>query len=75
MHIECEIPARGLIGLRSHMLTATAGEAVMYHCFQKYAPSRTTIYKRANGVPDRYSTRASDNVRDAQYFATRGIVR
>jgi GTP-binding protein len=50
MHIECEIPARGLIGLRSHMLTATAGEAVMYHCFQKYAPSRTTLYKRANGV-------------------------
>jgi len=50
MHIECEIPARGLIGLRSHMLTATAGEAVMYHCFQKYAPSRTTMYKRANGV-------------------------
>ena len=50
MHIECEIPARGLIGLRSHMLTATAGEAVMYHCFQKYAPTRTTMYRRANGV-------------------------
>ncbi len=50
MHIECEIPARGLIGLRSHMLTATAGEAVMYHCFQKYAPMRTTMYRRPNGV-------------------------
>jgi len=50
MHIECEIPARGLIGLRSHMLTATAGEAVMYHCFQKYAPTRTTMYRRPNGV-------------------------
>ena len=50
MHIECEIPARGLIGLRSHMLTATGGEAVLYHCFQKYAPIRTTMYKRANGV-------------------------
>ena len=50
MHIECEIPARGLIGLRSHMLTATGGEAVMYHCFQKYAPIRTTVYRRANGV-------------------------
>ena len=50
MHIECEIPARGLIGLRSHMLTATGGEAVMYHCFQKYAPTRTTMYRRANGV-------------------------
>lgn len=50
MHIECEIPARGLIGLRSHMLTATGGEAVMYHCFQKYAPTRTTMYRRPNGV-------------------------
>lgn len=50
MHIECEIPARGLIGLRSYMLTATAGEAVMYHCFQKYAPLRTTKYRRSNGV-------------------------
>jgi len=50
MHIEAEIPARGLIGLRSHMLTATGGEAVMYHCFQKYAPVRTTVYRRQNGV-------------------------
>ena len=50
MHIECEIPARGLIGLRNHMLTATGGEAVMYHCFQKYAPARSTVYRRANGV-------------------------
>ncbi len=50
MHIECEIPARGLIGLRSHMLTATGGQAVMYHCFQKYAPRRTTSYLRQNGV-------------------------
>ncbi|MDP7030575.1 MAG: translational GTPase TypA [Phycisphaerales bacterium] len=50
MHIEAEIPARGLIGLRSHMLTATGGEAVMYHCFQKYAPVRTTMYRRQNGV-------------------------
>lgn len=50
MHIECEIPARGLIGLRSHMLTATGGQAVMYHCFQKYAPRRNTSYRRQNGV-------------------------
>ena len=50
MHIECEIPARGLIGLRSHLLTATGGEAVMYHCFQKYAPSRSTTFGRSNGV-------------------------
>ena len=50
MHIQCEIPARGLIGLRSHMLTATGGESVMYHCFHKYAPSKTAMYRRQNGV-------------------------
>jgi len=49
-HIECEMPARGLIGLRSHMLTATAGEAVMYHCFQRYASMRSMVYRRNNGV-------------------------
>jgi len=50
MHIECEIPARGLIGLRSHLLTATGGEAVMYHSFSRYAPVRSTTYRRTNGV-------------------------
>ncbi len=50
MHVECEIPARGLIGLRSRMLTATAGEAVMYHSFQRYAPIRNIDQQRANGV-------------------------
>jgi len=50
MHIECEIPARGLIGLRSRMLTATKGEAVMYHAFQRYAPFRAIEHSRTNGV-------------------------
>ena len=50
MHIECEIPARSLIGLRSRLLTATAGEAVMYHTFQRYAPVRQVQQKRTNGV-------------------------
>jgi GTP-binding protein len=50
MHVECEIPARGLIGLRSRMLTATAGQAVMYHSFQRYAPKRTIDDSRQNGV-------------------------
>jgi len=50
MHVECEIPARGLIGLRSRMLTATAGQAVMYHSFQRYAPLRTIEHRRVNGV-------------------------
>ncbi|MCK4872019.1 MAG: translational GTPase TypA [Phycisphaerales bacterium] len=50
MHVECEIPARGLIGLRSRMLTATAGQVVMYHSFQRYAPVRAIEHCRQNGV-------------------------
>jgi GTP-binding protein len=50
MHIECEIPARGLIGLRSRMLTATGGEAVMYHSYSHYGPLRSVERKRTNGV-------------------------
>ena len=50
MHVECDIPARGLIGLRSRMLTATAGEAIMYHSFQRYAPLRAHDHRRSNGV-------------------------
>ncbi len=50
MHIECEIPARGLIGLRTRLLTATGGEAIMHHSFLRYAPVRAIIPKRVNGV-------------------------
>jgi GTP-binding protein len=50
MHVEAEIPARSLIGLRSRMLTATGGEAVMYHSFLRYAPARSKSFRRANGV-------------------------
>lgn len=50
MHVESEIPARGLIGLRNHMLTATAGQAVMYHSFQRYGPVRAKDHSRQNGV-------------------------
>ncbi len=37
-HLEFEIPSRGLIGLRTQMLTATTGEAVMAHRFNEYKP-------------------------------------
>ncbi len=50
MHIVSEIPARGLIGMRSQMLTATAGEAVMFHAYHEHAPTRTVAYRRPNGV-------------------------
>ncbi len=49
-HLEFEIPSRGLIGLRSGMLTNTAGEAVMAHRFAEYKPWKGSIPGRNNGV-------------------------
>lgn len=49
-HLEFEIPSRGLIGLRSQMLTGTAGEAVMAHRFSEYKPWKGAIPGRSNGV-------------------------
>jgi GTP-binding protein len=50
VHLEFTIPARGLIGLRTRMLTATQGQAVMNHNFYEYAPQRGEVPGRANGV-------------------------
>jgi GTP-binding protein len=50
VHLEFTIPARGLIGLRTRMLTATQGEAIMHHNFHEYAPARGEIAARSNGV-------------------------
>ncbi len=49
-HLEFDIPSRGLIGLRSTMLTGTAGEAVMAHRFSEYKPWKGVIPGRNNGV-------------------------
>lgn len=49
-HLEFDVPSRGLIGLRSNMLTATAGEAVMAHRFSEYKPWKGPIPGRSNGV-------------------------
>ena len=49
-HLEFDIPSRGLIGLRSQMLTATAGEAIMAHRFSEYKPFKGAIPSRINGV-------------------------
>ena len=48
-HLEFDIPARGIIGLRNNMLTASAGEAVMTHRFKGYAPFKGEIAGRING--------------------------
>ena len=49
-HLRFMIPARGLIGLRTRMLNATKGEAVMNHRFDSYAPLEGEIPRRKNGV-------------------------
>ena len=49
-HLEFDIPSRGLIGLRTQMLTATAGEAVMNHRVSGYKPWKGPIPGRSNGV-------------------------
>ncbi len=48
-HLEFAIPARGLIGLRNLILTATGGEAVMNHRYKGYEPYKGTISGRING--------------------------
>ena len=49
-HLEFDIPSRGLIGLRTQMLTATTGEAVMAHRFREYKGWKGPIPGRNNGV-------------------------
>src|SRR6476661_3579954 len=49
-HLEFDIPSRGLLGLRTNMLTNTAGEAVMNHRFSEYKPWKGAIPGRNNGV-------------------------
>jgi GTP-binding protein len=49
-HMEFTIPARGLIGLKTRLQTATSGEAIMHHNFYDYQPLRGSIPTRVNGV-------------------------
>lgn len=49
IHLEFNIPSRGIIGLRNQILTATAGEAIMTHRFLEYGPWKGDIEKRVNG--------------------------
>lgn len=48
-HLEFDIPARGLMGLRSNLLTATQGEAIVAHRFKGYEPYKGEIERRTNG--------------------------
>ena len=49
VNIEFNIPSRGIIGLRTNVLTASAGEAIMAHRFLEYQPWKGDIERRTNG--------------------------
>ncbi|HHJ49295.1 MAG TPA: translational GTPase TypA [Phaeodactylibacter sp.] len=49
-HLEFEIPSRGLIGLRTNILTASAGEAIMTHRFKAYKPWKGELNGRIKGA-------------------------
>jgi GTP-binding protein len=68
-HLEFTIPARGLIGLGTRMMTATSGLAIMHHNFYDYQPVRGGIPGRLNGVmvsteTGRSTAYALDNLQD-----------
>ena len=50
IHLEFEIPSRGIIGLRNNMLTATEGEAVIAHRFYEYQPMKGELISKRNGA-------------------------
>jgi GTP-binding protein len=50
IHMEFEIPSRGIMGLRNNVLTATAGEAIMAHRFKAFEPWKGPIPGRISGV-------------------------
>ena len=49
INIEFDMPSRGIIGLRTNVLTASAGEAIMAHRFKCYQPYKGEIERRSNG--------------------------
>ena len=49
VNLEFSIPSRGIIGLRTNVLTASAGEAIMAHRFKEYQPYKGDIVRRING--------------------------
>ncbi len=49
VNIEFNIPSRGIIGLRTNVLTASQGEAIMAHRFKAYEPYKGDIQRRTNG--------------------------
>jgi GTP-binding protein len=68
-YVVFSIPARGLIGLRTRLLNATQGTAVIHHRFEKFAPAEGDIPERPNGVlismvPGRVNAYALDTLQE-----------
>ncbi len=71
--MEFTIPTRGLIGLRTKIITATSGQAIINHRFLRYAVMRDDIPQRLNGVllsmeEGKAATYAIDGLQDRGYF-------
>ena len=49
VHLDFDIPSRGIIGLRSNLLTASAGEAIIAHRLKGFEPYKGDIEMRING--------------------------
>jgi GTP-binding protein len=68
-YVVFSLPARGLIGLRTRLLNATQGTAVIHHRFERYAPLEGELPERANGVlvsmvPGRVNAYALDTLQE-----------
>ena len=74
-HLEFEIPSRGLIGLRSSMLTNTAGEAVMAHRFLDYKPWKGPIPGQKQWRADRKKSGCHHSLFNRQTSGSRIILR
>ncbi len=72
-HLEFEIPARGLIGLRSRLLTASQGQAIMHHTFERFAPVSGAAMGRQQGVLIAIET-GSVTTHACELLADRGVL-
>ena len=63
VNIEFDMPSRGIIGLRTNVLTASAGEAIMAHRFKCYQPYKGEIERSQQRFYDCYGKRNSFCIR------------
>ena len=74
-HLEFTIPARGLLGLRTRLMSGTQGEAIMHHNFHDYQPFRGEIPRRGQRRDGEHGPRPGGRLRARQPPAARDDVR